>query len=94
MSCFLQSVFPAHLCATSSPQIEDLDELLGTRKGVLQDIDSWYERYPILCTIGFMAVSFVVLSISSAGIRKRIKKYVQKKKKKNGEYVANNYSGT
>lgn len=72
----LQCMMPS-LSALSDPAlapIEDLDALFApeTRGGVLESIDAAYVRHPILCTIGFTLVSFVVLFALNPDVRKRV----------------------
>lgn len=64
--------------ALSNPPLEDLDLLLQettTRRGVIDDA---YVRHPLLCTIGFTIVSFVMLYIINPEVRKRVHKMVRR----------------
>jgi len=70
----LSSIIP-DVYAISNPPIEDIDALFAdTRGGILDPVDSAYVRHPVLCTVGFSIISFIVLYFTNAEIRKRVRR--------------------
>lgn len=67
--------------ALTNPPLEDLDLLLQettTRRGFIDSVDDAYVRHPLLCTVGFTIVSFVMLYIINPEVRKRVHKMVRR----------------